>query len=92
MAVVVGNDSGGSGFGMVAGLVAVGGAMGMEIRPDHTGVYVWARIIVGKPVNKAKSHGNVTGMVACVGRCDVNRCIDWLGGDHWALAEKPSEN
>ena len=43
-----------------AGLVAVGGAVGMEIRSDHAGVYGWTGIIVGKPVNEAEPHGNVT--------------------------------
>ena len=92
MAVVVGNDSGSSGAGMVAGLVAVGGAVGKEIRSDHAGVYGWTGIIVGKPVNEAEPHGNVTGMVACVNCGDVSWRIDWLGGDHWPLVKKPSEN
>ena len=51
MAVVVGNNRGGSGIGMAAGLVAVGGTVGMEIRPDHTGVHSWVGIIVGVAVN-----------------------------------------
>ena len=92
MAVVVGNNSGSSGAGLVAGLVAVRGAVGMEIRPDHAGIYGWTGIIVGKPVNEAEPHGNVTGMVACVNCGDVSWRIDWLGGDHWPLVEKPPEN
>ena len=48
LAVVVGNSRGGSGLGMVAGAVAVGGALGMEIRPDHTGVHSRTGIAVGK--------------------------------------------
>ena len=86
MAVVVGNDSGSSGAGMAAGLVAVGGAVGMEIRSDHAGLYGWTRIIVGKSGNEAEPHGNVTGMVACVNCGDVSWRIDWLGSDHWPLA------
>ena len=51
MAVVVGNNRDGSGLGVAAGLVAVGGTVGMEVRPDHTGVHSWAGIIVGVAVN-----------------------------------------
>ncbi len=46
MAVVVGHNRDGSGLGMAAGLVAVGGTVGMEVRPDHTGVHSWIGIIV----------------------------------------------
>ena len=51
MAVVVGHNRDGRGLGMAAGLVAVGGTVGMEVRPAHTGVHSWVGIIVGVAVN-----------------------------------------
>jgi len=51
MAAVVGNNRDGSGLGVAADLVAVWGTVGMEVRPDHTGVHSWVGIIVGVAVN-----------------------------------------
>ena len=48
LAVVVGHDSGSSGFGMVASVMEVGGALGMEVGSVHAGVHSWTWIAVGR--------------------------------------------